>query len=148
MGASTVMSTVGDPRLPRNVVAGIAESGFASARDEFVDMAHSMFHLPRLAAAACVDAAGLICKHRAGYDFTEASCLRSLRRTVIPMLFIHGGADSLVSPRFLAMNYAACSSLDREKLLVPGANHMESSGKDPDLYWRTMEGFIRRTFKL
>lgn len=148
MGASTVMSTVGDPRLPRNVVAGIAESGFASARDEFVDMAHSMFHLPRLAAAACVDVAGLICKHRAGYDFAEASCLRSLRHTVIPMLFIHGGADSLVSPRFLAMNYAACSSLDREKLLVPGANHMESSGKDPDLYWRTMEGFIRRTFKL
>ena len=26
-------------------------------------------HLPRLAAAACVDVAGLICKHRAGYDF-------------------------------------------------------------------------------
>lgn len=91
MGASTVMNTVGDPRLPRNVVAGIAESGFASARDEFMDMAHSMFHLPRLAAAACVDAAGLICKRRAGYDFTEASCLKSLRRTVIPMLFIHGG---------------------------------------------------------
>ena len=36
MGASTVMNTVGDPRLPRNVVAGIAESGYSSARDEFV----------------------------------------------------------------------------------------------------------------
>lgn len=148
MGASTVMNTVGDPRLPRNVVAGIAESGFASAREEFIDMAHTMFHLPRLVAAACVDTAGLICKRRAGYDFTEASCRNSLRHTVIPMLFIHGGADTLVSPRFLAANYAACSSIDREKLLVPGAGHMESSGKDPDLYWRTVEGFIRRTFTI
>ena len=148
MGASTVMSTVGDPRLPRNVVAGIAESGFASARDEFIDMAHTMFHLPRLIAAACVDTAGLICKRRAGYDFTEASCRDSLRHTVIPMLFIHGGSDTLVSPRFLAANYATCSSVDREKLLVSGAGHMESSTVDPTTYWHTYEGFVKRIFEL
>lgn len=148
MGASTVMNTVGDPRLPRNVVAGIAESGYSSARDEFIDMAHSMFHLPRLVAAACVDAAGLICRKRAGYDFTEASCVKSLKHAVVPMLFIHGGGDRMVSPRFLAMNYNACSSIDRERLLVPGADHMESSAVTPDTYWHKVEGFIRRTFDL
>ena len=48
-------------------------------------------HRQREACSTCqsfsprhVDAAGLICKRRAGYDFTEASCIPSLRHTVIP----------------------------------------------------------------
>ena len=85
---------------------------------------------------------------RAGYDFTEASCIPSLRHTVIPMLFIHGGKDRMVSPRFLDMNYNACSSIDRERLLVPDADHMESSAVDPKRYWDTVYGFIRRSFKI
>ena len=110
--------------------------------------ARGMFHMPKLLASACVDAAGLICKRRAGYDFTEASCIPSLRHTVIPMLFIHGGKDRMVSPRFLDMNYNACSSIDRERLLVPDADHMESSAVDPKRYWDTVYGFIRRSFKI
>ena len=97
MGATTVMMTTGTPELPRNVIAAIAESGYTSARMEFIDSARGMFHMPKLLASACVDAAGLICKRRAGYDFTEASCIPSLRHTVIPMLFIHGGKDRMVS---------------------------------------------------
>ncbi len=64
------------------------------------------------------------------------------------MLFIHGGGDRMVSPRFLAMNYNASSSIDRERLLVPGADHMESSDVAPDAYWHKVECFIRRTFGL
>ena len=146
MGATTVMMTAGDPRLPRNVVAAIAESGYTSARMEFIDSARGMFHMPKLLAAACVDMAGLICKRRAGYDFTEASCIPSLRHTVIPMLFIHGGKDLMISPRFLDMNYNACASIDRERLLIPDAGHMESSAVNPKLYWDTVYGFIRRSF--
>lgn len=148
MGATTVMMTTGTPELPRNVIAAIAESGYTSARMEFIDSARGMFHMPKLLASACVDAAGLICKRRAGYDFTEASCIPSLRHTVIPMLFIHGGKDRMVSPRFLDMNYNACSSIDRERLLVPDADHMESSAVDPKRYWDTVYGFIRRSFKI
>ena len=66
----------------------------------------------------------------------------------MPMLFIHGGKDRMVSPRFLDMNYNACSSIDRERLLVPDADHMESSAVDPKRYWDTVYGFIRRSFKI
>ena len=76
MGATTVMMTTGTPELPRNVIAAIAESGYTSARMEFIDSARGMFHMPKLLASACVDAAGLICKRRAGYDFTEAPAYR------------------------------------------------------------------------
>ena len=148
MGAATVMMAAGDPRLPRNVVSAIEDSGYASVRMQFVDSARSMFHLPKLLAAMCVDAAGLVCKYRAGFDFSDASCVEQLKHTTIPMLFIHGAADTFVSPRFLDMNYGACSSLDREKLLVPDADHVMSSAVAPDVYWSKVEGFVKRTFRI
>lgn len=148
MGATTVMMAAGDPRLPRNVVSAIEDSGYASVRMQFIDSARSMFHLPKLLAAMCVDAAGLVCKYRAGFDFSDASCVEQLKHTTIPMLFIHGAADTFVSPRFLDMNYGACSSLDREKLLVPDADHVMSSAVAPDVYWSKVEGFVERTFRI
>ena len=148
MGAATVMMAAGDPRLPRNVVSAIEDSGYASVRMQFIDSARSMFHLPKLLAAMCVDADGLVCKYRAGFDFSDASCVEQLKHTTIPMLFIHGAADTFVSPRFLDMNYGACSSLDREKLLVPDADHVMSSAVAPDVYWSKVEGFVKRTFRI
>lgn len=148
MGAATVMMAAGDPRLPRNVVSAIEDSGYASVRMQFIDSARSMFHLPKLLAAMCVDAAGLVCKYRAGFDFSDASCVEQLKHTTIPMLFIHGAADTFVSPRFLDMNYGACSSLDREKLIVPDADHVMSSAVAPDVYWSKVEGFVKRTFRI
>ena len=80
--------------------------------------------------------------------FTEASCIPSLRHTVIPMLFIHGGKDRMVSPRFLDMNYNACSSINRERLLVADADHGKLRMEFPKRYWDTVYGFIRRSFKI
>lgn len=148
MGAATVMMTTGDPRLPRNVVSAIVDSGYTSARMVFIDSLRHSSRLPKPLAAVCVDAAGLFCKHYAGYDFSEATCLQSLRHTVIPMLFIHGEQDDIVSSRFLKINYEACSSIDREKLMVPDARHMEASVVDPELYWNTVKAFIKRAFEL
>lgn len=148
MGAATVMMTTGDPRLPRNVVSAIVDSGYTSARMVFIDSLRHSSRLPKPLAAVCVDAAGLFCKHYAGYDFSEATCLQSLRHTVIPMLFIHGEQDDIVSSRFLKINYEACSSIDREKLMVPDARHMEASVVDPELYWNTVNTFIKRAFEL
>lgn len=147
MGAATVMMTTGDPRLPRNVVSAIVDSGYTSARMVFIDNLRHSSHLPKPLATVCVDATGLFCKHYAGYDFSEATCLQSLRHTVIPMLFIHGEQDDIVSSRFLKINYEACSSIDREKLMVPDARHMEASVVDPELYWNTVNAFIKRAFE-
>ena len=130
------------------MVAAIEDCGYASVAGQFEDTARAMFHLPRPVAAMLVRAAGLVCRRRAGYGFAEASCTRMLRHATIPMLFIHGGADTFVSPRFLEANYRACASLDREKLLVPGADHTMSASTAPDLYWRKVTGFVRRVFAL
>lgn len=149
MGAATVMMTTGRPAPAAQ--CGVRDCRYAATRLH-VWCSSTTFGIRRICqkplAAVCVDAAGLFCKHYAGYDFSEATCLQSLRHTVIPMLFIHGEQDDIVSSRFLKINYEACSSIDREKLMVPDARHMEASVVDPELYWNTVNAFIKRAFEL
>ncbi|KAB7788430.1 alpha/beta hydrolase [Bifidobacterium cebidarum] len=149
MGAATVMMAVGEPDLPRNVIAAIEDCGYSSVWDQFLYNAKGMYRLPRRwMAIPTVAAMSKIAKHVAGYDFTEASSVNSLRRTTIPMMFIHGSDDVFVDPAFLDRNFAACASIDRERLLVPGATHAMSASTQPELYWSHVTNFVKRTFKL
>lgn len=149
MGAVTVMMTTGEAELPRNVVAAIEDCGYTSVRDQFLYNAKHMYHLPsRWMGAPVVDLMSAICRCVAGYGFREASCVRSLHRTIIPMLFIHGADDTFVDPTFLDRNVAACASIDRERLLVPGAGHALAASTDPESYWKRVTAFVTRVFGL
>ncbi|MBW3090576.1 alpha/beta hydrolase [Bifidobacterium miconisargentati] len=149
MGAATVMMAVGEPDLPRNVVAAIEDCGYSSVWDQFLYNAKGMYHLPRRWMAVPVVAAmSKISKRVAGYRFREASSVDSLRRATIPMLFIHGGDDTFVDPAFLDRNVAACASIDRERLLIPGAAHALSASTDPVRYWKRVTAFVTRVFGL
>lgn len=148
MGAATVMMTAGDPQLPRNVRAAVCDCGYASVTEQFTDTAAAMFRLPRLIASVLVKIASRVCLRFAGYSFEDASCTRALHHTTIPMFFAHGGADTFVSPRALKENYQACASIDREQLMIPGADHTMSASTDPVQYWSRVEGFVTRVFHL
>ncbi|MBT1173442.1 alpha/beta hydrolase [Bifidobacterium sp. MA2] len=149
MGASTVMIATGEPSLPRNVRAAIEDCGYTSVRDQFLFNAKHMYHLPyRWMGVPVVDLMSAISRRVAGYGFREASCVRSLRRTIIPMMFIHGAADTFVDPAFLDRNIAACAGPDRERLMVPGAGHALSASTDPELYWSRVTAFVTRVFDL
>lgn len=148
MGAATVMMAAGDARLPRNVVAAISDCGYSSVVSQFTDNAEAMFRLPHSLAVLLVKVASHVSKRKAGYRFEDASCVKALRHATIPMMFIHGGADTFVNPKYLDINYNACASIDREKLLIPGADHTMSASTDPDRYWRRVNSFVKRVFGL
>ncbi|OZG64331.1 alpha/beta hydrolase [Bifidobacterium hapali] len=149
MGAACVMMTVGEPDLPRNVVAAIEDCGYSSVWDQFLYNAKGMYHLPnKFLAMPIVETMSMACRRTAGYGFKEASSVASLKRATIPMLFIHGDADTFVDPSFLSRNYEACASIHRERLLIPGAGHAMSASTAPDLYWRKVTRFVRDTFEL
>lgn len=148
MGAATVMMAAGDARLPRNVVAAISDCGYSSVVSQFTDNAEAMFRLPHSLAVLLVKVASHVSERKAGYRFEDASCVKALRHATIPMMFIHGGADTFVNPKYLDINYNACASIDREKLLIPGADHTMSASTDPDRYWRRVNSFVKRVFGL
>ena len=147
-GAATVMMAAGDARLPRNVVAAISDCGYSSVVSQFTDNAEAMFRLPHSLAVLLVKVASHVSERKAGYRFEDASCVKALRHATIPMMFIHGGADTFVNPKYLDINYNACASIDREKLLIPGADHTMSASTDPDRYWRRVNSFVKRVFGL
>ena len=148
MGAATVMMAAGDARLPRNVVAAISDCGYSSVVSQFTDNAEAMFRLPHSLAVLLVKVASHVSERKAGYRFEDASCVKALRHATIPMMFIHGGADTFVNPKYLDINYNACASIDREKLLIPGADHTMSASTDPERYWRRVNSFVKRVFGL
>lgn len=148
MGGAAVMMAAGSLELPRNVVAAIEDSGYASAWDQIVSTARRQYHLPNWLAKPFVGCMSLICRRRAGYSLRDASCVRKLRHATIPMLFIHGGDDDFVSPASLERNFDACASIDREKLLVPGAGHTLAASVAPTRYWRRVTNFVTRVFAL
>ncbi|WEV42590.1 alpha/beta hydrolase [Bifidobacterium sp. ESL0682] len=147
MGAATVMLAVGNPKLPNNVKAAIADCGYASLEDQFLYSAKNLYHIPPFIARPAIRIMSSIARHRAGYSFSEASCVEALRHTSIPMLFIHGSADDFVSPANLDRNFRACASTVKQKLMIPGAAHAMAASTDPKRYWKTVTAFVRQTFQ-
>ena len=141
MGGATVMMTAGEADLSEHVKCVIEDCGYSSVWDEFAGQLEEMFGLPTF---PLLDVASLVAQVRAGYGFREASAVEQLKKTALPVLFIHGEEDTFVPYWMLDVVYDACAGGDKERLSVPGAAHAEASRTDPALYWGTVEEFLER----
>ncbi len=139
MGGATVMMVSGE-KLPSNIRAIVEDCGYTSVWDIFKDELAYLFHLPEFPFLTCADS---IAVKRAGYSFRQASSVNQLKKTNIPMLFIHGSNDTFVHPEMLDKVYDACASTVKQKLVIEGAGHAESYLLDPDLYFATVDAFVR-----
>ena len=141
MGGATVMMTAGEADLSPAVKCVIEDCGYSSVWDEFAGQLQEMFGLPTF---PVLDAASLVTRLRAGFSFKEASAVEQLKKTSLPMLFIHGEEDTFVPYRMLDVVYNACASAEKERLSIPGAAHGEASWEDPELYWSTVDAFLAK----
>lgn len=140
MGGAEVMMASG-LELPANVRCIIEDCGYTSVWDEFAVQIGTLLHLP---AVPFLSGASAVCKRRAGYSFKEASAVKRLKRARVPMLFIHGTADTFVPFSMLDEVYAACASSIKERFVVEGAGHALSSATDPARYFDTVRSFMAR----
>lgn len=138
MGASTVLMASGE-ELPKNVKAIIADCGYTSEWDEFRQEA-DVLHIPWF---PVLNASSAISKVRDGYDFKQASAVEQVKKSHIPTLFIHGSKDELVPYRMLNELYSA-ANCEKEILTIQGAGHALSSSVAPELYWNTVETFLKK----
>ena len=138
MGGATVMMAAGED-LPDNVKCIVEDCGYSSVWDEFELQLKNVFGLPSF---PLLNAASLVSKLRAGYFFGEASSVNQLKKATVPMLFIHGDADTFVPFSMLDVVYEACASAEKEKLVVHEAAHGAAADTDPELYWDTVTAFI------
>lgn len=100
MGAATVLMASGE-NLPSNVKCIIADSSYTSVWDIFASEAKARFNLPQFPILNMFQA---VAKIRAGYDIKEASAIEQVKKSKIPILFIHGESDDFV-PKYMCVNY-------------------------------------------
>lgn len=143
MGAATVLMASGEADLPSQVKAIVADSPYGSVYQLFAYQMKRMFHLP---AFPLLDSTSLVTKARAGYLFREASALKEVQLTNVPILYIHGKADTFVPVKNAIELYDNTSS-STELFLVDGANHGESYAKEPEAYKEKVQKFLQQTLK-
>lgn len=138
MGGATVLMTSG-LELPANVKGIVSDCGFTSPKEVFTHVLNSMYHLPAFPA---IQGADLINKKCAGYGMDECNAKREVQKAKVPILFIHGSADTFVPCSMCHEIYDNCRSPKR-KLIIEGAAHAESYYKDMETYEKALTEFAK-----
>jgi hypothetical protein len=139
MGAATVLMTLGE-ELPDNVKLAVSDSAYTSVYELFDYQLGRMFRLPSF---PVLPTTGMVTDMRAGYSFKEASALDQVQDAEVPILYIHGGADTFVPTEMTETLYENTET-DSELFIVPGANHGESIVLDREGYLNTMNSFLEK----
>ena len=139
MGGATVMMASGD-ELPEYVKCIVEDCGYASVIVQFNNNRKESFgFIP----PDVLQSASLVAKKNYGWGFWEASSVEQLKKSTVPMLFIHGDADDFVPFDNLQMNYDAKKNGYKEMYVCPGAVHANSFQKDPETYKSRVLNFIK-----
>jgi len=141
MGGAAAMMTAGET-LPSNVRAVISDCGYTSVWEQFANVMKSYTGLPEF---PLLYTASFFAKIIAGYSYDEASSLEQVKRSTLPILFIHGKGDTFVYPEMAERLFAAHPN--GELLMTDEAAHGQAMYLDPDTYFNAVFDFIDRSLE-
>lgn len=139
MGAATTMMLSGE-KQKEYVRCFVEDCGYTSVWDEFSQELEVQFHLPEF---PLMYTASWLCKQKYGWSFREASALEQVKKCRLPMLFIHGDADTFV-PTWMVYPLYEAKPEPKELWIVPGAEHAVSYLENKEEYTRRVKEFIER----
>ncbi len=137
MGGSTVLMASG-LELPKQVKGIVSDCGFTSPKEVFTHVLHSMYHLP---AFPVIPAADAMNRRLAGYGMDECNAAREVQKAKVPILLIHGSADTFV-PAFMCEEIYRNIASPKRMLIIEGAAHAESYYKDTAKYEQALDEFL------
>ena len=140
MGGATVMNTSGE-ELPANVRCVIEDCGYLSIWKEFSYHIWFAYGLP---VHPILNVCELISRKRYGFGFHEHSALEQVKKTKLPILFIHGDQDTFVPYEMMEPLYRACGSEHKKMVTIPGSGHAENYHTNAGLYWKEIEEWLER----
>lgn len=137
MGAATVLMAASLP-LPDSVRGIIADSGFTSPK-AIIGSVIRRLHLP---AKPLLWLMNLWSRMLVGVSLDAYCAPEAMKSCRLPVLFVHGKADSLVPWEMTRENYDACQS-EKTLLLVEEADHGESFLVDRAACEKAMRAFLK-----
>ena len=136
MGGATTMMVSGEPQ-PAYVKCFVDDCGYTSVWDQFSKELKEDFGLP---AFPLLYISSWLCDWTKGWNFTEASALKQVKKCRLPMLFIHGEKDDYVPTRMVYELYEAKPE-PKELWVVPGADHATSYKLNKEEYTEKVKQF-------
>lgn len=76
-------------------------------------------------------------------NLEEASPIDAIKDIEVPILFIHGKADTLIPYTMSELMYQSRNRDYDRLVLIEGANHVESHSQDPKIYRTAIQEFIQ-----
>ena len=137
MGAATVLLCAGQP-IPTNVKRVISDCSYSNVKDQLSFQMNRMYHLPAFPILTTVD---LILRVFNGYGLNDINVVKSVSSIRIPVLFIHGTADTFVPYRMMSELKNACKS-EHRAFTVEGAGHGMCYRKNTIGYQKAVADFI------
>lgn len=138
MGAVAVMLCTGET-LPHQVKAAVADCGFTSCWEQYANVIKLYTKLPPFPLLHAVNATSIL---RKNFDIRKNVPIDAVSRSVTPTVFLHGTADEFVPFWMMDKLYDACAA-PKAKQAIEGADHAQAVYKDPALYWKTVDGFLK-----
>ena len=141
MGAATVMLTASE-ELPEGVRAIVEDCGYTSVKEEFEHNFGNVLKLPPYPFLWVCD---ILSRVRHGWSILkDGNCMKAVKHSKVPILFIHGSSDTFVPFAMQKKLYDACLRDDKEIYTVKGAEHTQACGIDPDTYLDTVCRFVEK----
>ncbi|MBR0461430.1 MAG: prolyl oligopeptidase family serine peptidase [Erysipelotrichaceae bacterium] len=138
LGSATTITCL---KYKPEVDFAVADCGFSDI-ENVLRAGYDSAHLPSFT----FDLADLMAKLRYHYSLKEMRPIDSLDDNTVPILFIHGDADELISPENSKRMSQRTKGYSEVKL-IPGAGHAVSVFTEPELYKQYVEEFLEKQFK-
>ena len=137
MGSTVSLLAASNPDAPKNLCGVIADCGFVSIRREIGDVLKSV-GFPKF---PIVWSGGIVSRIRLGVSLDDFSTLNAVPGIRVPILFIHGEADTFVPPDSSEKNFAAATA-PKKLVLVKGAQHCYAFHTDEKLVSSNINEFL------
>lgn len=139
MGASTVMMATGR-NLPKNVRGVVADCGFTSPAEIISLVARKNFHIKSVLLIRILD---LMCRITANFSLYEMSTEEILKKSDIPILFIHGLDDGFV-PCEMSIRSHKAAKAEKYICLIEKATHGCSFLVEPQTISDALKNFFEK----
>ena len=140
MGGATVLMASGLD-LPDQVKAIVSDCAFTGIWDVFASELKLRFNLPPF---PILHMARFMGKLKAGYDIKDGNVIGFIRKSTLPILFIHTQEDDFVPVSMVHDLYTAKVQGDKEIYLLEDGGHAEAKYAEPVAYYERVFQFVNQ----
>jgi pimeloyl-ACP methyl ester carboxylesterase len=138
MGATTVLLAAGNNKLPENVKGVVADCGYTSPVEIIKSVAKNFL---KIKADFFIPFLNVFCLVFGGFSIMNVSTVKSLKNCELPILFIHGEADTFVPCEMSRQAFQVCGNKCRIET-VEGAYHGMSYLADENRISNAIKDFV------